>query len=151
MRSDVKYIAKQILTLSGTHDVIAFSCLAENENKVKNADFQQVADALMNAEKKFTVVNYDSSYQGNVDVDATGNCDDFSYNFDKVEIPENTVALVNLKPILGNERFFDCDGKINKLVLSTKYGKTSFNSLEKGAEVFKQNKIEIIGIIANKR
>ena len=151
MRSDVKYIAKQILTLSGTHEVIAFSCLAQNENKIKNADFQQVVEALKNADKKVLVVNYDSSYQGIVDIDATKICDDFSYNFDKVEIAENTVALVNLKPVLGNESLFDCDGKINKLVLSTKYGKTSFNSLEKGAEVFKQNKIEVIGIIANKR
>ena len=151
MRSDVKYIAKQILTLSGTNEVIAFSCLTKSESKEKNADFQQVAEALKSADKKFMVVNYDEAYQGAVDVDATKICDDFSYNFQKVELPENAVALVNLKNVFGNESLFDCDGKINKLVLSTKYGKTSFNSLEKGVEVFKQNKIEVIGIIANKR
>lgn len=151
MKSDIKYIAKQILTLSQEHKVIAFTCLAENEGKVKNSDFQQVAESLKASDLKITVVNYDNAYQGAVDIDATGIADDFSYNFDKVEIPENTVALVNLRPVLGNERLFDVDGKINKLIVSTKYGKTSYNSLEKAVEIFRQNKIEVIGIIANKR
>lgn len=151
MKSDIKYIAKQILTLSNAHSVIAFTCLAENEGKVKNSSFQQVVESLKTSDLKFTVVNYDSVYPGAVDVDATGLIDDFSYNFHKVELPENTVALVNLKPVLGNERFFDIDGKINKLIISTKYGKTTYNSLEKAVEVFKQNKIDVIGIIANKR
>lgn len=151
MKSDVKYIAKQILTLSGTHGVIGFSCLTQKESKAKNADFKQVVEALKNADKKVLVVNYDDEYQGTVDIDATKICNDFSYNFDKVELAENIVALVNLKPVLGNEQLFDYDGKINKLVLRIKYGKTSFDSLEKCAEVFKQNKIEVIGIIANKR
>ena len=151
MKSDIKYIAKQILTLSNAYSVIAFTCLAENEGKVKNSDFKQVVESLKTSDLKITVVNYDGAYQGVVDIDATGIINDFSYNLDTVQIPENTVALVNLKPVLGNERFFDVDGKINKLIVSTKYGMTSYDSLEKAVEVFKQNKIDVIGIIANKR
>ena len=151
MTNDIKYIAKQILTLSKIDNVIAFSCLAENESKVKNADFQQIVEVLKTSGINFTVVNYDATYSGAIDIDATKICDNFSYNFDNIDIPEGSVVLVNLKSILGNEELLDSDGKIKKIVLSSKYGKTSFNSLEKGAEILKQNKIEVIGIIANKR
>ncbi len=151
MKNDIKYIAKQILILSKAHKIIAFSCLGENETKIKNSDFQQITESLKATDLKFMVVNYDETYKGIADVDATKIADDFSYNFDKVELSEDTVVLVNLKSVLGNERLFDVDGKIKKLVLCTKYGKTSYNSLEKAVEVFKQNQIEVVGIVANKR
>ena len=54
MTNDIKYIAKQILTLSKTDNVIAFSCLAENESKVKNADFQQIVEVLKTSGINFT-------------------------------------------------------------------------------------------------
>lgn len=151
MKNDIKYIAKQILVLSKSHKVIAFSCLGGNEMKIKNSDFQQIVEALKESELKFAVVNYDETYKGIVDIDATKTADDFSYNFDKVELSEDTVALVNLKAVLGNESLFDTDGKIKKIVLSTKFGKTSYNSIEKAVEVFKQNEVDVIGIIANRR
>lgn len=151
MKSDLKYIAKQVLNLSEKYSVIGFACIGEKEGSYKNDNFYQLTELLKESDRKFVTVNYDGKYKFNSDIDATGVCDNFSYNFNKVEIPENCVALVNLKPISGNESLFDVDGALNKIILSVKYGKTSYNNIEKADRLFKENNIEVIGVIANKR
>lgn len=151
MKSDLKYIAKQILNLSEKNSVIGFACIGAKEASYKNDNFYQLTELLKESDMKFVTVNYDGTYKCNADIDATGICDSFSYNFHKVVIPENCIALVNLKPISGNESLFDADGALNKIIISVKYGKTSYNNIEKADRLFKENNIEVIGVIANKR
>lgn len=151
MKSDLKYIAKQILNLSEKNSVIGFACIGAKEASYKNDNFYQLTELLKESDMKFVTVNYDGTYKFNADIDATGICDSFSYNFHKVAIPENCIALVNLKPISGNESLFDADGALNKIIISVKYGKTSYNNIEKADRLFNENNIEVIGVIANKR
>ncbi|MGN0570363.1 MAG: hypothetical protein ACI4N4_07680 [Candidatus Fimenecus sp.] len=151
MKSDLKYIAKQILNLSEKKGVIGFACIGAREASYKNEDFHTLTEILKESDMKFVTVNYDGTYKFKTDIDATGVCDNFSYNFHKVVIPEKCIALVNLKPISGNESLLDADGALNKIILSVKYGKTSYNNIEKADRLFKENNIEVIGVIANKR
>ena len=150
MSTDIQYIAKQILNLFEENKVIAVSCATESELKVKNKNFAQIVSALKESKKDFLVINYDSTYKGDVDVDATSLIQGMSYALDKVEYDKEKPAIVNINPILSNKEMLDLNSDLNKVVLSFTYGKTTFKSLEELVEIVKDNGVEVVGVIANK-
>lgn len=151
MSTDIKYVAKQILNLFDNNKIIAVSCATKIDLKTKNQNFESIVKAIKDAGVDFSVINYDSAYKGYYDVDATTIADEMSYNFDKVDYNREKVALVNINPILDKKEMLDLNGDLNKIVLSSTYGKTTFDSVEQLAEIVKDNGIEMLGFIANKR
>lgn len=77
------------------------------------------------------MANYGSDCESSAEIDATGICDNFSYDFHKHQILESCVVLVNLESISENRNMFDVSRALNKAVCNVKYGKTIYNNIEK--------------------
>ena len=149
MKNDCGYIAKQIINFSDEHKTIAITCVNKRNLKGKNKSFENIAD-ILSSNDNFTLVNYDKTYKGKTDIDATDKCSDLSYDFDKIDVPDKKIALVNINPIIGCETLLDKDSALNKVILYTEYGKTSQSDMIKCSNILKENHIEVLAVIANK-
>lgn len=151
MNNKFLYIAKQIVKGEEKKHIIV-SCPSANEFDFKNKCFASLVEALNTVSDDYYVVNFDSKYSGESNINIDTKNDITSLDINNIEgAAEHSLVIVNAPCIIGNEFLFTDNNDIDDIVLTVKYGQTNYSSLEKAIDILKDNGINLLGVVARKQ
>ena len=152
-KSSIIYAARQILANS-TDKYIGIACAEPSLSAQKNFDTVELYRVLSEMGKKVLLVNFDPDFSADIElVDAVSCTEQHLYDVDKAlaeeDISNYDKVLLNLCSIADKGYLLDKESLVKEIVLTVKYGKSTYRAFESATETIKQNDIKLIGVLAH--
>lgn len=144
----ILYVCKQLIN-SELKEVF-LTCYSKKDVDSKNKNFYDITNALKENGNNITSINLDSSFNKECDINGVDAVKKLSINLESINSKEDTIKIYNLPNIEYNEQYFTSDNNINNIILSVKYGSTSYKDLDSLKVFLKENGINVISVLANK-